>query len=237
MNQEYIYSHGQVLIRDDLNKEKIVDYYDNLDQVLIQENIIEEMMNKKEDLEKNISEKLKPYTIKRLILDTVLGTLLMAFLMNILVNSFGPIDGIKDLYVQLYEPIISISIFLPINIIGSCLKYIDKKESLKEKRGKKIELELLNRELEDAKKYLEYLKSNKTCNKKKRNFDSKQINDLEQLKLLKKCLLFYKQLGYNEQKYLKAYQEGKLDYSLNNYDQEEISFAKEYFKEKINKKR
>lgn len=41
MNKEYIYKDGKALIIDENDNQKTVDYYDNLDEVLVQEDLIE----------------------------------------------------------------------------------------------------------------------------------------------------------------------------------------------------
>ena len=55
MNKEYVYKDGKVLVIDENGNQKILDYYDNLDDVLIQENLIETMQNKEQKLERKIS--------------------------------------------------------------------------------------------------------------------------------------------------------------------------------------
>jgi len=41
MNKEYVYKDDQALIIDDNDNQTVIDYYDNLDKVLVQENLIE----------------------------------------------------------------------------------------------------------------------------------------------------------------------------------------------------
>ncbi len=43
MNKGYVYKDGKVLIIDENGKQKETEYYDNLDEILIKENLIEEM--------------------------------------------------------------------------------------------------------------------------------------------------------------------------------------------------
>ena len=48
MNKGYVYKDGKVLIIDENVKQKETEYYDNLDEILIKENLIEEMKKIKE---------------------------------------------------------------------------------------------------------------------------------------------------------------------------------------------
>ncbi len=61
----------------------------------------------------------------------------------------------------------------------------------------------------------------------------KTVDDLKQLKRIKFYLNLYYNLGYNENKYYRYFQQGKLDKKLQkSYIKEEIDIAKEYFEEK-----
>ena len=52
MNKEYTYIDGKVIISDENDNKTQSDYYDNLDEVLVQENLIETMEEKIQELEK-----------------------------------------------------------------------------------------------------------------------------------------------------------------------------------------
>ena len=54
MNKEYTYIDGKVIISDENDNKTQSDYYDNLDEVLAQENLIETMEEKIQVLEKKI---------------------------------------------------------------------------------------------------------------------------------------------------------------------------------------
>lgn len=63
MNKEYTYIDGKVIISYENGKKTPVDYYDNLDEILIQENLIETIENKILLLEKE-SNAYKKYNAK-----------------------------------------------------------------------------------------------------------------------------------------------------------------------------
>jgi len=54
MNKEYVYKDDQALIIDDNDNQTVIDYYDNLDKVLVQENLIETIEKEIENLESEI---------------------------------------------------------------------------------------------------------------------------------------------------------------------------------------
>ena len=51
MNKNYIYMHGKAIINDEMGNQTSIEYYDNLDQVLVKENIIETMEKRIKELE------------------------------------------------------------------------------------------------------------------------------------------------------------------------------------------
>ena len=53
MNKEYTYINGKVIISDENGNKTQSEYYDNLDEVLVKENIIETMEDKIEELKKS----------------------------------------------------------------------------------------------------------------------------------------------------------------------------------------
>lgn len=54
MNKSYIYLDGKVIIEDENNNKTLTEYYDNLDEVLIQENLIETMEKRIKELEQEM---------------------------------------------------------------------------------------------------------------------------------------------------------------------------------------
>lgn len=53
MNKEYTYLDGKAIISDENGKQSLIEYFDNLDYILVQENIIETMENRIAKLEKD----------------------------------------------------------------------------------------------------------------------------------------------------------------------------------------
>lgn len=65
MNKEYIYKDGKALILEQDDKQKTVDYQDNLDEISVQENLIEIMEDK---ITKLIVKQKKNFAFQKLII-------------------------------------------------------------------------------------------------------------------------------------------------------------------------
>lgn len=65
MNKEYTYIDGKVIVRDSKGNQKQSEYYDNLEDVLIQENIIEKMESKINEIDDEIC-KIKKINLKNI---------------------------------------------------------------------------------------------------------------------------------------------------------------------------
>ena len=83
MNKEYVYSNGKVLVRDEIDNTKIMNYSDNIDEVLVQENIIEELEKRKQKLKKNMRYFVKKPSITKSFLSAIMMTLIF------LISVFG----------------------------------------------------------------------------------------------------------------------------------------------------
>ena len=229
MNKEYIYSNGKAIVVDENYNMTMVDYCDNLGDVLVQENIIEEMLHRKKELEEELSNKgsLKKFSKLRLIVYILLVTLVSMCLANGLeyLTIFLGIDMTLFPVIIGLMPIVPVSIFLK-------TKYEENQSTIREFRSKEVELELLNKELIEQKEYLQSLEKDKTSSHSIMNLSNHKVKDLERLRLLRAWLTFYRELGYFEDKYLKYYQRGTLEEKLEEeYSDEAVDFAMEYFRE------
>ncbi len=241
MNKEYTYIDGKVIIRDEKGSQRPDDYYDNLDDVLVQENLIETMENRIAELEKE-SKKYKKYNKKRYIptifpmvtLMTTIGAPVLFYLLtgtNPLTISTDTVFGVQNLAVSL-STIFSM-IFIPIGALVDVALYRQHKDFLKTADGVDSELEFLQKQLVDEKKELEELKEDKTRDREVTTFRVVTVDDKQQISLLKNYLSFYFNLGYNVRKYYRYYQQGLLDEKLKkSFTPDGIEAAKEYLEEK-----
>lgn len=241
MNIEYTYIDGKAIISDENGKKTQSEYYDNLDKVLAQENLIEAMENIRQELEKE-SASYGKYNRKRYIpfifpmsaLMTTVGTpLITSWLAGY--NTFTQsIDTVFGPMSQAMAVTASMSIcILPLCAGMELVEYHNHKSAIKKEQGINSELDFLNGQIEIERAILESLKQDKSRDNESTEFRTVKIDDLEQLQMLKSYLSLYFDLGYNGKKYYRYYQQGQLDRKLQKYyDEAERQIAKEYIEEK-----
>ena len=111
--------------------------------------------------------------------------------------------------------------------------YSDYKDCKNTEKGINSELEYLKNQITIEKQKLEELQKDKKKNGKDKKFEVVTVDDKAKLAELKSDSDFYYNLGYNENKYFKYYQQGKLDYKLKkDYTDAGIEAAKKYLEEK-----
>lgn len=233
MNKEYTYIDGKVIIVDENNNKKKEDYYDNLNDVLIQENVIETMENKYQELIKlNPHEQYMPNALITYIFMTIVGipSLCCTTKMD---------DKIKEILNQINLPMkLEPAILLGLFTTGVGLSYLLCDKSINYMQGKKndgiaSQIEFLQDQIPVEKEALEKLKSIRTKEKENTNFRTVTIDDSERLNVLKSYLDLYFELGYHGNKYYRYYQQNKLDRKLQKtFTEEGIQLAKEYLEEK-----
>ncbi len=240
MNKEYVYKDGKALVIDENNNQKTVDYCDNLDEVLVTENLIETMEQEIATLAEEISKYKKGSKFSRFLwvwhpfLIFTFGALIMFpamsnfFGVNDLVNTslFGTINS------GTFLGLISAPIFAIPGSLMTLVLHLKEKELEQKQKGKETQLEYLKRNSVEEKENLEELKSNKTNSKEKEEFYVSKVDNKEALKELRNFLSFYYNLGYNEEKYFRYYQKGKLDRHLSKITNDVgVELANQHFQE------
>lgn len=211
-------------VNDNINMEKRI-----IKQLKIRKNIIQE------EIEKNRQN--KKYTKKDLLKNTTLLSLLFTII------SYGVIFLISFMYAEIidFDPsefIKNIAKMVGINYIPQMVtlsliinitNYYLKNKKYKKIKGYEVELEELNKKLVESQTKLNLLKENKINNE----IDNKNNDYLEQLKLLRDKLKLYREIGYNEDRYLRYYEDDHLELILGiKYTKEQLDEIKKYFEEK-----
>lgn len=241
MNKEYTYIDGKAIIKDENGNQTPVEYYDNLEEVLVQENVIETIEDRIAYLEKE-SKEYKKYNKKHYIpillplttLMIVVGVPAMFYglgnagvYINTINTIFGPMNEAL-LYISIFS-----SLFLPLVGLMELGNYRQHKDNLKKEKGVNSELEFLKKQIIEEKENLVELKKEKSNTEENREFRVVQVDDLERLRAVKSWLNLYYDLGYNGEKYYDYYQKGKLNAKLGkHYNDKGIEAAKEYLEEK-----
>ncbi len=235
MNKEYIYIDGKAIVIDEKGSRTPIEYYDNLDEVLVQENLIESMEKKISKLEKENTRHKKdskhyiPIAPALIIFSIVAGHF-MASMWN-LPQAAITIFGSQSPSVVL--PICLIAVFTPLYLLFDFAYYRLYRENKKKKKGINSELEFLKKQLGKEKEHLESLKGEITKEKENTDFRTVIVDDERQLSALETYEDLYFDLGYNSDKYLKLYHQGRLEAKLEStYNETEIEIAKEYLEEK-----
>ena len=240
MNKGYTYIDGKVIISDENGNHTQSEYYDNLDQILVQENVIEEMESRIQKLTKEVEK--YPEAKKRYIpmyLYSVLGVILIAppLLVWTLtgINPYlGNIDTVFGSVNQvLFLTLATGSCALPLGLVFTLTDYSKFRDRAKRGKGLNSELEFLKLQIDKEKETLVRLKEEKTRNNENTEFRSTQVNDKQQLEALRSYSELYYVLGYDEKKLSRLYKKGKLDEKLHKYyDDAEIELAKKHLEEK-----
>ena len=241
MNKEYTYIDGKAIIKDENGNQTPVEYYDNLDEVLVQENIIETIENRIAYLESESKEYKKynkkhyiPVTFPLCALITTIGVPAIFYWLGnsgVYINTINTIFGPMN-EALLYSSVFS-TVFLPLAGLMEFNMYSQHKDRLKNEKGVNSELDFLKKQIFEEKEKLVELKKQKTKTELKNGFKVVKVDDIEKLKSLKSWFNLYYDLGYNEEKYYDYFQKGKLDSKLSkHYNEIGIEAAKEYLQEK-----
>lgn len=249
MNKEYIYIDGKAIVTNDDGIQEPIEYCNNLDEILAQENLIETMENEIAELERK-SDVYKKHNIKHYF---PLTTTLTAALIGVIPLIFFFFDGINPYTTPIDIGIGTISEAGVIMTLGAAVglaftlpieigNYANYKNNKKHVKGINNELEYLKKQIAIERQTLETLKKNKQNKKEEQEFKVVQVNDKEKLNELKNYLNLCYSLGYSEKKLFDYYQQGTLDTKLKDqYNTTEIEFAKQYLEEKghqlVNRKR
>lgn len=221
MNKQMIYrNNGVMIISDESGNKRTEEYYDNLERVLINENVIEEITNKINTLKKELEESSKDYTPQLVVAEAasiLVGPSLVFYGVtgrNPFIEKLGNVNfalGVTCLIAPIYGGICALQY----------KQYLDRKN---EERGKKAALEFLQEKRDEVIRETKYLKEDKT---KKRQYEpcyAHFIDDSRQIAKLRDETNFYKNIGYNGKRLYKSYLKGTLrdtikdEYPVNQQD-------------------
>lgn len=248
MNKEYTYIDGKVIIKDENGYQTLIEYYDNLDEVLVQENLIETIENNINEKKKKKDEiKLEKASFSPVV--TVITLITIFGAPPILCWFNNGIEILKLTVDTIYGPFNFVRLIQFLTAVPSTLcallfdfqEYKMAKAIVKEKNAITSELEAQEELLVIEKEKLVELQKNKTKNNENNEFRVVEVNDKEKLTSLRNYLSLFYDLGYNSDKYYKYYEQGILEEKLKkHYDEDGIQAAKKYLEEKgpvLSKKR
>ena len=224
-----MYVDGKEVISSTSGKQTLVDYYDNLDEVLVQENVIESMEKRIQYLGGETN-RLSNFSKKKFSLLKKLGLVLLENLIigcTLFLNYATLVSS--NCVLKFVLAFTCCFPYLLINFgICVCFDYTSEKKDLKSFIK---ELDYLNKQIVMEEVKLVNLKKDMKKSKEDKEISITKVNDVERLKELKS----YLKIASNEEKYYKYYQKGKLEEKLakdENCTDFDIEIAKNYFEKK-----
>lgn len=226
MNKEYTYIDGKVIVEDTEGNKRQVEYSDNLDKILVEENRIEVLEDKIKTLEEASRKYKKDYKSNKiypwivLSIFTLMPTLCFKVLFpmifgnnigsDILGTEASTFIGTMDF--DSFASIFFTAYLTPLGILLSSAYFRRNKYDLKSEKGRELALKSLKEELVLAKENLEIMKQEKTeVNKVEEDFRIEKVKDTEVLNYIEGSINLYHDLGHNGEKYYRYYQKhGKL---------------------------
>lgn len=226
MNKEYIYLDGRVVIIDESQNKKQIEYKENLDELLVQENLVETIENKINELKIKIKNKKSDIKInkyfKHICMLIASGALTCLAFTLVGLNLIGLILGLITIFTYgiIYYPF-AISV---------------EKNTLRKYQSYTAQLEKLIDMYDIEKVKLENMKSiDQEAKPIEQGFKTVKVDDKKVLQDLKETLILYYTIGNYEKRLSKFYQKGILRDKLEkkSYWSDKIEIVEDYFVKKI----
>ncbi len=189
MNKEYIYIDGKCIVKDNNGNYDVIDYCDNLDDVLEQENLIEEMkiqINKltrdSKLLNKNNKRKYFPWILPIIVLITIMIPHALAYFDGD-ISSFNTYMDSVSLTMGTFYTLVCLAITTPVGLMYEIMAYTSDKESRNNERATNVKLDYLKKQYELEKEKLLNLEKNKNCTSNDKGFHITQVS-LDKIKEL-----------------------------------------------------
>jgi len=234
MNKECIYINGNVLVEDENRKKKEVQYQDNIEEILYEENVIESIENKRNELiykKARINLKLKKKTNKVFRIILILSSIISAVIIPQTMLNITALIGVFHV-----KDVITIALLIAsvaFNVFDVVSEKTEKENLKNETSAISCELDFLYKQLIKEKEKLEELNNDKTKEKMPEGLKISEINDRDLLEKIKHNLELHYNLGYNLEKYYKYLEDGILEEKINEeYNQSDVDDVMEFLEEK-----
>ena len=236
MNTEYTRIENKVVVRNEEGQNRVVPNQDNIEEILITENTIEEMENKK----KEVQEQIKKFMEKCNMPSS------SSFFHNILPFLIGVVAPLSVVPICKYlgTPEDTLSVIDRVKNVVMCFttipstalsleKLLENKYKEHEERALNTQLQMLNKRINDENKRLETLQNN-NINTITNCFETKLINNDEIRENVETYCDLYYECSFDLEGYYDYYlRNGKLPKRIERkYDQTSQDMFKEYIEEK-----
>lgn len=252
MNQKYYISDsGKLIVLDEKNNSKEIEKSGKYKEKLIQENIVEKIENRIEELEdvlkkQSIEEVSKKNFIPFATIIAIISSLIVIFsncilviiLTNLTVNILAFFNLLCESFFLTFPFVGLISL---LGVIIDIARNSDYNEHIKKISADNLELEILRKILSKEIEKLNKLNQNKTKHRLSAKYEFNKlysIDDQQQLNNLNECIKNYRRLGRSLPILYEAYKKNTLNKLLQEYgfnlSKEEYGILVDYIKEKEN---
>jgi len=222
MNKEFIKLNGNTVVSSDNDELKIVPNYQNPEEVLKQENLVE-MINKKiEELQEKKNntkpskfnfKKVLPFDLTLILMPLLIGGIIkfvFGFEPAMEVTKFGTISS--PLYMSIWTTWICLCAKISNLTLG---KFFDKRECKKKIEAYESSIEYLqNKKIEEERKLSSIKNKNRVEQEEKVIVGPIKIHDLEALKEIERFVHINYNGRLNLKKYYRDYLDGTLQFTL-----------------------
>lgn len=237
MNKGYTFIDNNVIVEDEYGNKKVVEYSDNIEELLEQENLIEEINNwifLSDKIMRYYEKNLKKEQIKQKLINLILDIAIVTC-GSALLRIWCTDDIVKytsELAALSFDTLLS---FLPVSIGAFLTTYrvTFGDEFASKYNAEETELMFLKERLIIEKEKLNELELNKTKTNLPNEGETIKLSSAK-LDRLYSLIRTYYDIGYNLKDYSKYYKNGNLVSKLEkkDYTEDEIMRVKDYFQDK-----
>lgn len=228
MNSTYsILGNSKVLVTSENGRQKIVDNYDNINEILIEENIIESVAKKVDELEDKKKKYEKINKRKYVPIMIIVSFFLTKIILPLIFNSYQFI-----FYDNLFKfDLVNIIVFSLATCTDTFL-FILHKQNIKKQKGINSELYYLRECLKKENKKMRNLIRKSNSLKASKQVNNITVRSADVIDNLNKHSAFYYNIGYNSEKYYNYYMKGNINgITKKHYTEEDSDLVKDYFEQ------
>lgn len=239
MNREFVYKDGQAIIIDDKGEQRTEEYYDGLEDVLVQEDLIEQMEANLASLEAESDEDDYNKTVKSwkrmIVVPLLIGVGVPLLMAGVEVLSRPELELVNSFLGMIHPGVlVCLIMIVPCSLFSGYFSWMAAKKlknEVKMQRSREVQIDFLRRSIGKAKENIAELKKDKK-NTKKEDFEVAVVHSEASIETMEAYQDLYADIGYNEEELLKGYETGSLESELQMvYDDTAIGVVKSYFDE------
>lgn len=231
MNSTYsCFENGKVLVTNENGKQIYIDNYDNIDEILAEENVIESIgkkMNELQDMQKKYEKINKRKFIPIMI---IISFIISKFVLPIIFNSFELIIYNSFLSSNLINVLL-----LSFAVVGDTALFLKHKQNIKKQKGINSELFYLEHCLKKENSKMKKLLRNSKHQKSSKTSININVRSSDKIDDINRYLDFYYNIGYNSDRYYNYYINDNVSRIIKKkYTEEDLDLVRDYFENQSN---